>query len=98
MGENMGNGSGSFILWSIDMKFGMEVRLIHTSRRFFVYLVPWPRKEIKVRIAVVECCINVEKRFNSFTKKKEEASNIPFLCTTDDSIQGNNNIMNVTSV
>ena len=38
MGENMGNGSGSFILWSIDMKFGMEVRLIYTSRLFFYLL------------------------------------------------------------
>ena len=51
----MDNGSSSFILWSIDMKFGMEIKIIYTSRRFFIYLVSCPRKEIKVRIAVVEC-------------------------------------------
>ena len=55
MGENMENGSGSFIFRSIDMKFVMEVILIHMPRRFFYFRVSRPIKEIKVRIIVVQC-------------------------------------------
>ena len=55
MGENMDNGSGSFIFRSIDMKFVMEVILIHMPRPFFNFRVSRPIKEIKVRIIVVQC-------------------------------------------
>ena len=33
----MGNGLGSFIFRSIDMKFDMEVILIHMPRRFLIF-------------------------------------------------------------
>ena len=55
MSENMENGLGSFIFRSIDMKFGMEVRFIYTSSPFFIYLVSWNKKKVKVRITLVEC-------------------------------------------